>query len=450
MTSAGPAPGHRPGAGRSAAALAGALLLICVATAAATAGPRPRHSPRNWVGTWAAAPTAAPDTATPVLRDATVRQVVHTSAGGDRVRLRLTNEFGETPLHIGEVRVALHAAPADAAGSAGPEAAAGPAGTGIDPHTDRPVTFGGRTPVRIPAGAPVLSDPVRLDLPPRADLVVSLYLPERAPVTTLHGSARQENGIAAGNATGDTSITATETITEWYFLSGVSVRARSRNTGAVVALGDSITDGSDSTTNANRRWPDLLAQRLGHTGVLNAGIGGNRLLHDPNPPAGSEAEDRAALFGPSALRRFDRDVLAQPGAEHVIVLLGVNDLGQPGRAAPESETVTAEQLINAHRQLIARAHAGGLRIHGGTILPFKGAIGVDTPENEAKRQAVNEWIRTSGAYDGVIDFAAATRDPHDPQRLHPDYDSGDHVHPNDAGMQALADAVPAGLFGPRP
>ncbi|QBI54960.1 SGNH/GDSL hydrolase family protein [Streptomonospora litoralis] len=433
-----PPPRRRP---RSiAAVLAGALLLLSLGAANSSAqprwhpGPPDHHGPRSWVGTWATAPTATPESSTPVLDDETIRQVVHTSVGGDRVRLRLTNEFGETPLRIGEVRVALRA---------------GSSGTDIALRTDRRVTFGGKESVTVPAGAPMLSDPVRLRLPARSEVVVSIHLPERTPVTTLHGFSYQENAVASGNATGVTSVSATRTLTQWHFLSGVSVRARGKHTGAVVALGDSITDGAESTVGANNRWPDLLAERLRRTGVLNAGISGNRLLHDPNPPEGSDAESYAAFFGQSALGRFDRDVLAQPGAEHVIVLLGVNDLGHPGTSAPESETVTAEEIIGGHRQLIARAHAAGLRIYGGTILPFKGdTLGFYSEENEAKRRAVNEWIRNSADYDAVIDFAEVMRDPDDPLRLNPKYDSGDHLHPNDAGMQAMADAIPTRLFRP--
>ncbi|GAA4913207.1 SGNH/GDSL hydrolase family protein [Streptomonospora salina] len=439
----GTAPSPRTRALRLGAVLAGALLLITAGTAAGTAqswhrpgSGHPGGGHRSWVGTWAAAPTAAPQSATPVLEDETVRQVVHTSVGGDRMRLRLTNEFGETPLRIGEVRVALRD---------------GSSGTDTEPGSDRAVTFGGRTPVTVPAGAPMLSDPVDLRLPPRSDLVVSIHLPERTPVTTLHGSSYQENAVAAGNTTGEPAVTPTATMTQWYFLSGVSVRARGTRTGAVVAFGDSITDGAETTTGANHRWPDLLAERVGaRTGVLNAGISGNRLLHDPNPPEGGEAEAYAAFFGQSALRRFDRDVLTHPGVEHAIVLLGVNDLGHPGTAtAPASETVTAEEVIGGHRQIIARAHAAGLKVYGGTILPFKGdTFGFYSAENEAKRQRINEWIRTDGEYDAVIDFAEAMRDPDDPQRLNPAYDSGDHLHPDDAGMAAMADAVPTRLFRP--
>ncbi|MFE1397552.1 SGNH/GDSL hydrolase family protein [Nocardiopsis dassonvillei] len=413
--------------------MAGTLLLLGGWNATGAAA-EPEPDAGNWVGTWAAAPTAAPATATPVLRDETVRQVVRTSVGGDRLRLRLTNEFGESALRVGEVHVALRA---------------GDSGTDIDPATDRTVTFGGRTSVTVPAGAPMVSDPVPLELPARSDLVVSIHLPEETPVTTLHASSFQENVVAAGDVTGDTSVEATRTLTQWHFLSGVSVRSRTRLADAVVALGDSITDGSETRVNANHRWPDLLARRLPRTGVLNSGIGGNRLLHDPNPPEGGDAEDFAAFFGQSALRRFDRDVLAHPGVGHVIVLLGVNDLGHPGTVAPVSETVTAEEVIGAHRQIIARSRAAGLRVYGGTILPFGGdTLGFHTEENEAKRQAVNAWIRTGGEYDAVIDFDEVTRDPADPLRLLPAYDSGDGLHPNDAGMAAMADAVPARLFRP--
>ena len=407
--------------------LVGVLLLLCGWTAtSATARPQP-----TWVGTWASVPTATPASGTRTVRDVTVRQVVRTSVGGDGLRLRLTNEFGTTPLRVGEVRVALRS---------------GDKGTDIDPRTDRPVHFGGLRSVAVPAGAPLLSDPIPLTLPPYADLVVSIHLPETTQVSTVHAFSYQENALAAGNVTDDRSITVTETITQWWFLSGVSVRTH-RGPGAVVALGDSITNGFESGVNTNQRYPDLLAERLPRTGVLNLGVAGNRLLHDPNPPAGHPAEAYAAFFGQSALRRFDRDVLAQPGVEHVIVLLGVNDLGHPGTSAPLSETVSAEEIIHAHQQLVIRAHEAGLRIHGGTILPFKDdTLGFWSPENEAKRAAVNDWIRTSGAYDSVIDFDAALCDPADPQRLHPQYDSGDHLHPNAAGMAALAATVPTRLF----
>jgi lysophospholipase L1-like esterase len=238
-------------------------------------------------------------------------------------------------------------------------------------------------------------------------------------------------------------------ILHWFQLSGVDVAASGG--GAIVALGDSITNGANTETNANHRWPDLLAARLRAArvdrGVVDLGVSGNRLLHDPNPPAGSDAEAYAAYFGQSGLRRFDRDVLAQPGARYLIVLLGVNDLGHPGTAAPASETVSAADLIAGHRQLVARAHQAGLRAYAGTILPFYGdTFGFYTPENERKRQELNAWIRHGHEYDGVIDFDAVMRDPAQPLRLNPAYDSGDHLHPNDAGMAAMAAAVPLRFF----
>jgi lysophospholipase L1-like esterase len=420
------------------ALLAAAVLLLTPWVVGQDPAGHPPASSSTWVGTWANVPTETPATATPAMADETVRQVVHTSVGGDELRLRLTNEFGDGALRIGEVRVARRA---------------GATGTDIVPATDRAVTFGGHRSPTVPAGAPLVSDPVRLPVPARSDLVVSIYLAEQTPVTSLHAFAFQENVVASGNVTDDRTVTPTRTITQWYFLSGVSVRTVSRDAGAVVAFGDSITNGAETDLNANHRWPDLLANRLQavpslrDVGVLNLGVSGNRLLHDPNPAPGSPAESFAAFFGHNALRRFDRDVLAQPGAEDVVVLLGVNDLGQPGNVAPPSETVTAEEVIAAHHQLVTRAHAAGLEIHGGTILPFKGdTLGFYSEENEAKRQVVNRWIRTSGEYDSVIDFDAALRDPVDPQRLNADFDSGDHLHPNDAGMAAMAAVVPLRLF----
>ncbi|HWU10801.1 MAG TPA: SGNH/GDSL hydrolase family protein [Streptomyces sp.] len=438
---ADPVPATGPRARRAArllvTVLAGALLLSAAPATSAEPGSRHGNS-SDWTGTWSAAPTAAPASDTTRFEDQTIRQTVRTSIGGDRVRIRLSNEFGSGPLVIGEARVAR-------------PAAGGPASR-IDPRSDRPLTFGGRSSVTVPAGAPLLSDPVPLEVPAGTDLVVSIHLPGPTPGSTLHSMALQHNYVAAGNVTGRAGIEPTATIDRWYFLTGVSVRT-ARSSSAVVTLGDSITDGADTDADANHRWPDFLAGRLRAAagpeamGVLNQGISGNRLLHDPNPPAGSDAEDFAAYFGQSALRRFDRDVASQPGAGHLIVLLGVNDLGHPGTVAPESERVTAADLIEAHRQIIARAHDRGLKAYGGTVLPFKDdTLGFYTPENEAARQALNHWIRTGGEYDAVIDFDRALRDPSDPQRLLARYDSGDHLHPNDAGAEAMARAVPLRLL----
>ncbi|MBG0565228.1 SGNH/GDSL hydrolase family protein [Actinoplanes aureus] len=414
------------------------ILALASGTAlAAAAVPEPAFAAGRadgWVATWAAVPTTIPPGDPLVLADQTVRHVVHTSIGGDQLRIRLTNEFGATPLRIGEVHVAVR----DGSG-ASTDAVAG---------TDRRVTFGGRGAVTVPAGAPLVSDPVRLPIKGGTDLVVSIHLPESTPVTTLAAFAFQDNVVASGNVTAARRVTPVRTVGQVLFLSGVSVRTHGAS---IVTLGDSITNGANTETNANHRWPDLLAARLRaarvERGVANVGVSGNRLLHDPNPPAGSAAEAFAAYFGHSALRRFDRDVLAQPGAAYLVVLIGVNDLGHPGTVAPANEVVSAEDLIWGHRQLIARAHQAGLRAYGATILPFKAdTLGFYTPENERKRSALNSWIRTSGEYDAVIDFDRAVRDPADPLRLAAAYDSGDHLHPNDAGMAAMAAAIPLRLF----
>ncbi|QQM45776.1 SGNH/GDSL hydrolase family protein [Streptomyces liliifuscus] len=441
---------------RLAALLTGALLLGAALTSPASAQ---APEPVTWTGTWGTAPTTVPRADTTAFHDQTIRQIVHTSIAGSALRIRLSNEFGKQPLEIGEVHVARRAPGTDE--------------PTIDPATDRRLTFSGKSSVSIPAGAPALSDPVTLRVPARSDLVVSLHLPESTPGSTVNSFAAQRSYTAAGNVTGETRIEPQSVTERWYFLTGVSVRAAptgptaagssaavARPTGpsgtgkasAAVALGDSIT--ADTTLGTNHRWTDYLAQRLQGpggpsrpVGVLNKGISGNRLLHDPNPPAGHPAEAYAAYFGESGLKRFDRDVAAQPGVRHVLVLLGVNDLGHPGIIAPLSEKVTGQDLIDGHRQLIARAHERGLRIYGATITPFKNdTLGFYTPENAEARRTFNDWLRTSGEYDGVIDFDAALRDPADPERLLAAYDSGDHLHTNDAGREAMARAVPLRFF----
>jgi lysophospholipase L1-like esterase len=396
----------------------------------------------SWVGTWGTAVTgpALPPQPGTVFENQTLRQIVHVSTAGSEIRVRLGNEYGTQPLVIGEARVARR--PAGAGGSE------------IVRGTDRALTFGGRKSVSIPAGAPALSDPVRLSVPALTDLVISIYLPQRTPAATLHGSAFQANFVAAGNATRAVSLSGATEVTSWYFLSGVSVSA-SASAGSVVAFGDSITDGAITTGNANNRWPDFLARRLQadrshqRLGVLNKGIGGNRILHDGNTLEGTPFAGLGPLFGDSALSRFDRDVTAQPGARYVVVLLGINDIGQPGSTSPVSEAVTVEELIGAYRQMIARAHERGLRIYGATLTPFEDTTipGYYNLANEQKRQAVNRWIRTSGEWDAMIDFDRAVRDPERPLSMLPAFDSGDHLHPNDAGMEAMADAIPLRLFG---
>ncbi|WBB57791.1 SGNH/GDSL hydrolase family protein [Streptomyces sp. WMMC500] len=426
-------------------ALAGTWQTLTASAASAAEAVSARS--RGWTGTWAAAETTVPAVDTTAFADQTLRQVVHTSAGGRALRIRLTNQYGTEPLVVGEVRVAL-SVPGDS--------------TAVLPGTDRAVRFGGRTPVTLAPGTRRWSDPVSLEVPTAADLAVSVYLPRPTPGGTVHRSAFQRNHVAAGNVAAKPAVDPERTVTSWYFLAGVAVTGAApgadagAGTGsrqAIVTFGDSITDGSATTVGANRRWPDVLARRLRDeagrtgTGVLNAGIGGNRLLRDPNPPPGSNAENYAPYFGEAGIRRFARDVLDQPAARHVVVLLGINDLGHPGRDAPRDEEVTAAELITGHRSLIRQAHARGLRIHGATILPVEGDdLGFYTPEREEVRQALNEWIRTGGEYDGTVDFDAATRDPAHPGRLLAAYDSGDGLHPNDAGMAAMAEAIPLRLF----
>ncbi|MET0980714.1 MAG: SGNH/GDSL hydrolase family protein [Telluria sp.] len=412
---------------------AGALALssLSLPFSAVHAQPDPRNPHQEWVGTWGTAPAGPPLPAqTQTFNDQTLRLIVHTSIGGSQVRIRVSNELGTTPLRIGAAHIARRGAGAE-----------------IMTGTDRVLTFSGSPSITIPAGAPVLSDPVDLDVPALSDLAVSLYLPGQVQATTIHGSAFQTNYVSLpGNFTGAATLPTQRTITSWPFLTEVDVSAP--GSGAIVALGDSITDGAVTTVDANRRWPDLLALRLQTTrdrlntrlGIVNRGIGGNRLLRDPG---------EQPLFGRAALARFDRDVLATAGVQHLVVLIGINDIGHPGTGTiPASEAVTPQDLIAGYRQLIARAHAKGIPVYGATLTPFEGTVfpGYYTPEKEAVRQAVNNWIRTSDEFDGVIDFDRAVRDPAHPTRMLPAYDSGDHLHPNDLGMQAMANAIPLELF----
>jgi lysophospholipase L1-like esterase len=399
-----------------------ALLICAVLTAASPSWAASAH----WVGAWGASPTA-PQPASPGVperllsprfENQTIFQVVRLSAGGQRLRLRLTNEYGVRPLKIGALRVAV----VDA--------------QGMDvPGSARVVTFAGARTTSIPPGAPMLSDPVDLPTPRLARLRVSLYLPDQTGPCTCHMSGQEYVSVdGPGDLTAQPAPTPTGPAQFRAFLSGVEVEpgAQSR---VIVALGDSITDGYLSTPGTDRRWPDRLAERLVERhpkrtfGVVNAGIGGNRVLSDAV----------VAVMGQSALTRFDRDVLSVAGATDLMVLEGVNDLGaRVGRPS-------AEDLIAGYRQLIARAHAHGLRIIGGTILPYEGA-GYFTAEGEATRQAVNAWIRAPGNFDAVIDFDAAIRDPAKPSRMRAGWHAGDWLHPNDAGYRAMGDAVDLALF----
>jgi lysophospholipase L1-like esterase len=376
----------------------------------------------HWVATWVASPAPQiPDAAEMRTRNLefnnqTVREIVHTSIGGDTVRVKLSNAFGTQAVAIGAAHIALSAAEAK-----------------IAPDSDRTLTFGGRPSVSIPPGALVLSDPVKLDVPPLGNLAISILLPEAALASTVHYAAQQNNYAGAGDVTGAGTISDPVRIPSWPYLAAVDVTAP-ESTSAIVAFGDSITDGARSTIDANHRWPDTLAGRMASRKlpVVDAGIGGNRILHDAA---------RNVTYGPSALARFDRDVLTQAGVRYVVILEGINDIGHPGGAAPLSETVSADDMIAGLKQLIERAHEKGIKVVGCTLTPSNGM-----GEKEAKRLAVNDWIRNGRAFDGVIDFEKAVRDPASPGKLTAEYDSGDHLHPSDAGYKAMGEAVDLALF----
>lgn len=369
-----------------------------------------------WAATWQASPEA-PRAPAVVLNNQTIRQIVRISLGGSRFRVRLSNEYNDNPLRIGAAHVALAAA-----------------GSSTQLGSDKPLTFGGGArEVVIPPHAYVTSDAVDLAVPSLGTLAVSLYLPDNEKTLTEHFFAMQTAYIAPKDVSGAATLQGATTITKRVLLTGVDV-AVTRKSRVVVALGDSTTGGFGSTADGNRRWTDYLAERLAAkklpTAVVNAAIGGNRLLHD--------------FIGPNVLSRFDQDVLAQPGVTHAVVLIGINDFGLPGGRKLPQEEVTLEQMVAGFRQLIARAHGRGIKIIGGTLLPF-GPIpdrpGYYSDASAAKREALNQWIRSSREFDGVIDFEAAVRDSKDPKKMLAEYDSGDHLNPNDAGYKAMADAI---------
>jgi lysophospholipase L1-like esterase len=391
------------------------LLAVGVATVCAlgvVAASSAAQAPGGWVGTWAASPAAGVPNTENGYPNFSIRNVVHTSVGGAAVRVRLSNAFGTKPLQLGHVTIAVAAQPNS------PRAVAG---------SVRNLTFGGSPTVTVPAGAEVLSDSAFLRVPQDGDLLVTTYTPTPSGPVTYHPAALQtsfftRNGDFAAEESG---ASFTERTSVWHYVSGVDVQGAGA-TGTVVTLGDSITDGVGSTGGANRRWPDVLADRLNASqrrlGVRNAGISGNRLLLD-----GTD-------FGRNALARLDEDVLSLGGVRTLIVLEGINDIQQtPHQTDPA-------QIISAYRQIIAQAKARGIRVVGGTLTPFKGWR-VYNETLEATRTAVNTFIRTSGAFDGVIDFDAAIRDPQDPLRMRAEFDTGDHLHPNDAGLRAMGEAV---------
>jgi lysophospholipase L1-like esterase len=393
--------------------------------------PAPAHPGGGpWVTTWSASPqVAVPGTLSATGFDnQTVRDIVFTSAGGNAARVVLTHVFGTSPLRVGHVTLAI-------AGS----------GAAVRAGTVARVSFGGSSSIEIPPGAQALSDPVTMRVPALTDLAVSVYLPGQTGAATIHSDAQQDNWVSgSGDHAGDAGAGAFTTDSQsWYYVSDVIVRSPGA-AGTVVAFGDSITDGFQSTVNANARWPNDLARRLAARpgpalSVADEGISGDRVLND------------SLCCGVNAVARFERDALDQPGVRDVIVLIGINDFGfsalPPNPIYNPVTDVSAAQVIAGYRQLIAQARARGLKVIGATLLPFKGAA-YYTAAGEAKREAVNAWIRLRGAWDGVIDFDKVMRDPADPLALNPAYNSGDNLHPNDAGYQVMANAVSLGTLLP--
>jgi len=381
------------------------------------------QAPAHWVGTWATSPVAAVNKSGHFGAEGTdgttLREIVHVSLGGPAVRVVLTNEFGLEPLTIGGAQVALSTGEGEIS-----------AGSSIQ------LSFGGRPTVTIPVGAMVVSDPATIKVAGLSDLAVSLFLPDQ-PISqlTLHPFGNTTNYLVPGNAATAQSLTEAKPFYSWDFLKGIEVKA-DPDAASIVALGDSITDGSKSTRDTNRRWPDMLAARLAadkktaKLGVLNEGIGGNRVLHD--------------VSGPSALARFDRDVLAQAGVKYLIFLEAINDIGHAYDPKKPFDVVTAEDLIAGYTQIARRAHTHGIKVYGATLTPYLNA-GYSSPEGEKVRVALNQWIRTSPELDGFIEFEKATMDPAT-GAFATAVDSGDHLHPNDAGMKAMGDAIDLKLF----
>ncbi|WP_313175324.1 SGNH/GDSL hydrolase family protein [Massilia sp.] len=399
---------------------AGPLLAASLAVPALPARAQSGAGER-WSATWGAAPAGPPPSAsTQSYTSQTLRLVVHTSIGGNRVRVRFSNEMGSTPLRIGAASIGVRSS-----------------SSAVSQSTLRTLSFGGQSAITVPAGAPALSDPVELAVPAQADLAISLYLPGTVQATTLHDMALTSSYVSpAGDYTSSVSMPVSRSITSWPFLTEVDVDGAAST---LVAIGDSLTDGARSTGNVNRRWPDYLVRRLqsslgagGRIGVVNRGISANLLLND---------YATALVAGRDVLERFDRDVLATAGVRYLAVLIGINDISYSSGSNP----IPAADLIAGYRQVIARAHAHGITVIGATLPPMEGFV-YYTAAREAVRRAANSWIRFSGEFDAVADIEAALRDPNDPAHILPLYDSGDHLHPNDAGYQAMANAFPLAPF----
>lgn len=407
--------------------------LLCVLVLAAPPSPAQADP---WVATWAASPEPAnAESKQPILnlQDQTVRERVRVSVAGARIRIRLTNEYGASPLLVGSATAAMPTDPA-----------------GVKSGSIQTVTFGGKTSITIPPGAPALSDPVALPIVYGEEVSISLYFPKRVTTPTEHSLALKRAIVSPpGDHTHDEKIQGGTEASNWVFVSAVLVPAQPSQR-LVVAFGDSIIDGDGSTFDADRNLPNALIRRLAKTpddtklAVTNEGIAGNRLL----------ADGPIATLGASALARFDRDALSLPGVTHVILLEGLNDIGFPGAKlddlllADPADTRSASDLIGGYQQLIARAHARGIKLIASTLTPCEGVDlpGYHSEAKEAVRQEVNKWIRTSDAFDGVIDFDAVLRDPDHPARISARFSSEDHLHPNDAGYQAMADSINLALF----
>lgn len=398
------------------------IFLLCGMSAIPSLGKR-HNTGKNWVGTWASSPqlvdkgSAPPE---PGFTNSTLRQIVHVSVGGEQIRVRFSNAFGTSPLTITSAHVAV---------SAG--------GSALKSESDKTLTFNNQPSVTIPPGALMVSDPLNFVLAPLSDLTITIHLNSAPDSITTHPGSRETSYLQSGDLVSAADLPAAAHTDHWYFLNGVDVLAPSAGA-AIVTLGDSITDGRGSTTNGNDRWPDDLARRLQadkHTkdiSVLNHGIGGNRLLHDG--------------LGPNALARFNRDVLAQTGVRWLIVFEGVNDIGTRAQASRRNEQpASAEDIIAAYQQIIDRAHAHNIRVYGATITPFAGSF-YDNPDAQEVWTKVNQWIRTSGKFDAVIDFAAVASNPANPSHLKAADDSGDHLHPGSAGYKAMSDSIDLKLF----
>lgn len=393
--------------------------VLLLATGAANCA-RAAENPQ-WVGTWATAPMVAQGSvAARPLTTMTLREIVHISNGGDQIRVRFTNQYGTDPLTISDAHAAV---------SAG--------GGAIKDGTDHAITFGGATSVRIAPGAAVYSDAVALKVDPLSDVAISFYVPNQViRAETYHSFADQENFAADGDVAAAATLNGATTIASWYFIDGVDVPAV-EGSRAIVTLGDSITDGAHSTINTNQRWPDVLAARLKqekgleNVSVLNVGIGGNRVLNEG--------------AGPSAVSRLYSDVLSRDGVKYVIVLESINDIGRLAHLSAPEDDINAAQLEFGLKQIADAAHEHGIKAIGATLTPYGGA-GYSSDKGEQVREEVNNWIRTSGTFDGVVDFDKATQDPQKPTWFNPAYDSGDHLHPGDAGYKAMGDSIDLSLF----